>query len=518
MHATPPPYDRAGLRKRAIAVALAVAAVYALFSWNYLLQPSRHFHFVDMAWGLLHGRFDTDTPRRAPGQPAHADDPPGFQAAVDRHLLDATGKNLGWNDWASYRRLTLKGGQELKGAFPWKDDAGPRKYEFYAFDGKTYIIDVAKDLKTGCDQERPWAACDDVVHQVSFPPLPAVLMAPLVAVLGYRVNDVWFTLAFAVLAAVLALLWLERMQREGLIVHGAANRLWLVGLFAFSSVMLYCSIRGEVWFTALTVGVACHFAYLLAADGARAPLLAGLLFGLGVATRTPILFAGVFFPLEAAWPDGRFLGGNGVAGLRRALGKIALFALPTAAIGLALAVHNQVRWGNPLEFGHFYLLEGTRGPTRDHGLFNFAFLNHNLGTSLLNMPRLMLDPPYVLVTRHGLGLLACTPALLALFGTPRPPPDAAPLDPALAARRRSLVRNLGLSVLAVALPGLFYQNDGWQQFGYRFALDFWPALLGFFALRVPHLSRTTKTLIVLGFIVQAFGAVTFGRMEGFYYD
>ena len=506
-------------RLRALAVACVVAAVYAAFSWNWLLAPSRHFHFVDMAWGMLHGRLDTDTPRRAAGVAPRPDDPPGLQAAIDRHLLDANGKNLGWNDWASYRKLVLKGGQHVRGVFPWKDDAGPRKHEFFATDGRTYIIDVAKDLQTGCDPARAWAPCDEVVHQVSFPPLPAVLMAPLVALVGYRLHDVLFTLAFAVLSTVLAFAWMERMGRTGLHAHGPRDRLWLVALYAFSSVALYCSIRGEVWFTALVMGVTFHFAYVMAAEGARRPLLAGLLFGLGVATRTPLLFAGVFFPLEVLWPGRRLLGGDGLAGLRRAVGPLVLFALPAVAIGAALAWFNWVRWENPVEFGHFYLLEGTRAPTREHGLFSFWFLNHNLGTALLNLPQFLLEPPFVLVTRHGLGLFACTPALLSLLGSPPVPPDGVPLpDPALAERRAGLTRNLLLTVAAVAIPGLLYQNDGWQQFGYRFALDFWPPLLGVVALRLPHLSRKWKALVVLGIVVQAFGAVTFGRMEGFYYD
>ena len=246
-------------------------------------------------------------------------------------------------------------------------------------------------------------------------------------------------------------------------------------------------------------------------------MLAGVLLALGVATRTPLLFASLFLPLEALFPGGRWLGGKGRAGLFEALRAIALFALPLAIVGGLLAWYNWARWQNPLEFGHFYLVEGTRATTRDHGLFNFFFLNHNLGAALTNLPRLTAHSPYIQITRHGLGLLACTPALFALAGWLRTHPTA-PVEDAHACERHGLVRNLLISTCAVAIPALLYQNDGWQQFAYRFSLDYWPALVGVFALRVGHLSRRIKVLILIGIAIHLFGAITFGRFEHFYYD
>lgn len=517
---TPSPHSPAARPwLRYVLTFVVVAAVYAVTSAGFLKEPSPHFHFTDLANSFLHGRVDTDTPRRSAFARPRPDDPPGYQAAISR--ATAGGKN-GWNDWASYRVLVLKGGQEVRGVFPYLHENSPRKTEFWTVDGKMMVIDVTKDLKTGCDPKRRFARCDRVEYKVSFPPFPAVVLMPFVAVLGYNVNDVIITLLFGALSAVLLLWWLARLRREGLITHAVRDQLWLVAMFAFGSVAYYCAIRGAVWFTALTMGVTLHFAYLLAAQGARYPLLAGLFFGLGVATRTPILFAGVFFPLEALFEDGRWLGGRGRAGAMAALRKIALFALPAATIGATLAWYNYIRWQNPLEFGHFYLLEGTRVTTRDHGLFSFYFLNHNLSAALTNLPRLSLSAPYIQITRHGLGLLASTPALFALCGAAVPPaPTAERSDVPVGTvdrRRASLIRNLAISIFCVAAPALFYQNDGWQQFGYRFALDFWPALMGVFALRIGRLSRRVKALIILAICIQLFGAITFGRMEWFYYD
>ena len=501
--------------RRVLLIAAVVTSVYAITAWDRVLQPTGQFHFVDLANSFLNGRLDTDTPRRHARGKARPDDPPGLQEAIDR----AVGGGAGWNDWASYRVLVLNGGQEVRGVFPFKGTNGPRKTEFWTVDGKMMFIDVDRDLASGCEPKRPRARCDRVIYQVSFPPFPALMLMPAVMIWGYRVNDVFITLLFGALAAVLLWLWLERLAAQHLIRHRSRDRMWLVALFAFGTVLWYCATRGEVWFTALTMGVALHLGYLLAAQGARHPIWAGLILGVGVATRTPLLFAAIFLPLEALFPQGQWLGGRGGAGLRHALGRIALFCVPMAAIGLALAWYNWARWQNPLEFGHFYLLEGTRAPTRDFGLFNFHFLNRNLSAALTNLPRLSDHQPFIQVTRHGLGLLACTPALFALLGCARPnPAPPSPEQAATFAEGRTLARHLAIAVAVIAAPALLYQNDGWQQFGYRFALDFWPALIGVFALRVEYLDRRLKALIVFAIVIQLFGAVTFGRFEGFYYD
>ncbi len=498
-------------------VGCIAASVYAITAGPMLLQPSPHFHFVDLAWNLLHGKLDTDTPRRWAHQPVSPDDPPGYQAAVDRHLLGKDGKNLGWNDWASYRVLTLKGGQQVKGVFPWKDVTGPRSKEFHTLTGQWMIIDPVNELKTGCNPKRPAERCDEVVHQVSFPPLPAVLLMPLVKLWGFNTNDVLVTLLFAVASVVLFLLWIERLARQRLIATSPGDRLWLAALFAFGTVSWYCSVRGQVWFTALAMGLTLHLLAVYFGQGARRPFWAGLFLGLGVATRTPLLFASIFVPLEALFPDGRLCLLGGPAVVRRAVTNVLWFALPMAIIGAGLAWFNWVRWENPLEFGHLYLLEGTRVPTREHGLFNSLFLNGNLSAAITNMPRVFWSEPYVAVTRHGLGLLASTPALLAMFGAKRLPESLA-VDADLERQRTGLHRNLLITLAAVMVPGLLYQNDGWQQFAYRFSMDFLPLLLGVFALRVQRLSLLTKALIVIAVVVQGFGAITFGRAEQFYYD
>jgi len=475
------------------------ACIFALFSFDRVLSPSPHFHFLDLANSFLHGRLDTDTPRRFRGGQARQDDPPGLQEAVDRHLTDGSGKSVGWNDWASVRVITLTDGTTVKGVFPWSDQQGDQRKRFVAFDGTQYVIDPDLDVARTCGPSGN-ARCDETRHYVSFPPFPALVMLPLFLVWGYNVNDVLFTILNAALNALLLFTLFEYLRTQRLSDRSWRENLFLALFFSFGTVNFFSAIRGEVWFTALIMGITLNTAYILFSIEARHPFLAGLMLGLGMATRTPIAFAAPFFVLELfregdrmRWPGWRRVIKDGLA-----------FAAPVLVIGVALMAYNYARFENPFEFGHRYLANGTRPSIREHGLFSFWFLKNNLAAAITNPPVIDGFPPFIHITRHGLSLFFCTPALLYVLWPKR---------------WSALARNVALAAFFVAIPNLFYQNTGWAQFGYRFALDFMPYLFVLLAVSgVSFASRTFKILVVISLLMNALGAVTFDRMGQFYYD
>src|SRR3954454_10754054 len=151
---------------------------------------------------------------------------------------------------------------------------------------------------------------------VSFPPFPAVLLMPFVALEGLAFDDVAFTIPFAALNVALLYRLMRRIQET----EGGTRSEWdhavLALLFGFGTLAWSCSIRGEVWFTAEVVGVTFTLLYLHAALRAQHPVLAGGALACGTLCRTPIAFAAVFFLLEAVLDGGRLDRAN----LRAALG------------------------------------------------------------------------------------------------------------------------------------------------------------------------------------------------------
>src|SRR5205807_2150817 len=183
------------------------------------------------------------------------------------------------------------------------------------------------------------------------------LMMPFVALQGLSFNDVAFTLFFA--AANVSLLYrlLRRLQPS----RPEWEHIAFALIYGFGTLAWSCGIRGEVWFTAETVGVTLTLLYLHAALGARHPVLAGLFVACAAITRTPLAFSAVFFFLEALFPgrpielrELRHTLADPTA-RNAALKKLALFVLPIALVAAPIAFMNEVRFGSPTEFGHSHL-------------------------------------------------------------------------------------------------------------------------------------------------------------------
>lgn len=341
---------------------------------------------------------------------------------------------------------------------------------------------------------------------VSFPPFPAVLMMPLVAVFGRSFNDTAFTVIFGALNVALLHRLLRRLAErgeEGPAPRGEWDHAAHALVFGFGTLAWSCAIRGEVWFTAETVGVTLTLLYLLASVRARRPLLAGALVACAAITRTPLAFSAIFFVLEAIAEDQP----ASIQALReaardparraRAGRKLALFCLPIALLAAPVAWMNQARFGSPLEFGHAHLYENrVNQQIQRYGLFHYQYLERNLHAAFTRLPEVSFHPLRIGFNGEGLSLFVTTP-LLALLLWPRKKPR--------------LYRALWITAAAIAVPGFFYQNSGWYQFGFRFSLDYTPYLIVLLALGGRTMTRAWWALACAGVAVNAWGAAVFNR-------
>jgi hypothetical protein len=231
------------------------------------------------------------------------------------------------NDWARVEVLHLKDGRTLKGMF---GKIGPTD-RFYPLRGPSLTI----------DNEQIASRSD--IRYVSFPPFPAVVMLPFVAVTHLKFNDVLFTAIWAALNPVLLFLLLRRLRSRGYSKRSMSDDLWLTVMFGVGSVYYFSSVIGQVWFTAHVIGVTCAIGYAWASLDAVHPMLAGLCVGLGYATRPAMGFMVPFFVFEAVRASG---GWERLRKLRREglppglLSKLIRFRHPAGTVLAVLMVHN----------------------------------------------------------------------------------------------------------------------------------------------------------------------------------
>ena len=331
---------------------------------------------------------------------------------------------------------------------------------------------------------------------VSFPPFPAVLMMPFVALWGLELNDVWFTVVFGALNVALLYRLLRRVQDSRPEWEHAAFAL----IFGFGTLAWSCAIRGEVWFTAETVGVTLTLLYLHAALQAKRPWLAGLAVACAAITRTPLAFSAVFFILEALSPESpveaRSL--RDPARWRAAFPKLVRYLVAIVIVAIPMAYANYVRFGSFGEFGHSHLYANrVNQQIQQYGLFHYAFLERNLHSAFTRLPEIQFHPFKIGFNGEGMSLFVTTPLFLWLLW-PREKPR--------------LHRALWITTALVAVPGFFYQNSGWFQFGFRFSLDYTPYLILLLALGGHRFTRLFWAAALAGVAVNAWGAAVFNRL------
>jgi len=329
---------------------------------------------------------------------------------------------------------------------------------------------------------------------VSFPPFPAVLIAPVVALAGgaERVRDGQFFLWLAAVGPAVLYLALERLSRLRRSRRAEWENVALAALFGTGTVYWFTAEQGTVWFAAHVVGVGLCAIYLYASIDAERPLLAGVALGLGVATRTPLAFALPFFAVEL-WHRAKRQDDTAMV-WRRGL----TFAAPVAIVACALLWHNHARFDDPWEFGHRHLQIVWRERIEQWGLFSTHYLGKNLAVLLTGLPFLGSKSAPFQVGGHGLALWITSPFFVWALWPKRTTPT---------------FWALAVSALAVAAPSLLYQNTGWIQFGYRFSNDFAPMLILMMAVGAQSLRAPFWVLAVVAFTVNAFGAFTFQRAD-----
>jgi hypothetical protein len=337
-----------------------------------------------------------------------------------------------------------------------------------------------------------------------FPPLPAIVLMPFVAIWGLATNERVVSVGLGAVSVGLAWWMLGR------IAVSRTVRIATTLFFALGTVFWYAAQLGATWFFAHVVAVACLLlAVGIALDGDRTAdddvevlpgparlggdvvaalarplevldgrqLLAGLLFGLACTARLTIVFGFPFFMLVGS--GGSWVRRSVSAGIGAAIPIVLLFAYNLATTGHLF---------NP-GYEYLYQLEANGYPGLHYNaswsIEDIGYLPQNLGIMLGSMPAILPN-----VTPNAVGpvrdLCVDPGAVRSLFDTSCP--LAMPRDvgmsvlltspayllvvPALLGPRTRLVAGAFLAVLAIAFVNLLHFSQGWVQFGYRFSNDF----------------------------------------------
>jgi hypothetical protein len=405
-----------------------------------------------------------------------------------------------------------------------------------ALHGNVYFQDVL-----------PVATTDGVPRGLlPFPPLPAIVLLPFVALWGLATDA---QTIFTILAALdVAICW----WALGSLRVRPAVRLGTTVFLAVGTVFWYTAQVSTTWYQAhivavglslLAIGIALRGdsppepagepvgpaalapkgrpGLLVALRVDRRQFVAGLLFGLACTARLTVLLGAPFFAFV----------GSGGGWRRRAWSAGVGAAVP---IGL-LVLYNLATTGHVFHpaYDYLYALEANGYPTlgyhADWSMEDPRYLAQNVGIAVFGLPDLLprflpdslaVQPVAVCAdpgASRGLFDLACPLAV---------PPDvgmsvllASPAYllaiPVLGRFGRSRwVAGAVVAVLLISVVNLMHFSQGWVQFGYRFSLDAAPFALVLVALGAERLlarwrwgTAVASGLIVLSVAVNLWGVI-----------
>ena len=329
---------------------------------------------------------------------------------------------------------------------------------------------------------------------VPVPPFPAILMLPFIAILGIQgFNTTTFSLALAAISAVIVYLILDSQIQSGWskLTHSGAG--WLTALFSFGTMYWFLSIDSRLWYISQVVTVLFSGLAFLSALKKQSPWITGVCLAVAVMCRPNVC---------VLWPA--------LVGISIQLSLItqektnwkyiwkwsAQSAIPVVVgVGLLLG-YNYLRYGNIFDFeygninGAVWILQNVQ----KYGVFSTHFLASNLNSMFLAPPPLTAECGYYLTRNWGMSMFATTPAIIYVF-------------------RRFKISwwTLGCwcSILLSIVVLAMYSNNGSQQYGYRYMMDFTIPMIMLIAYNAgERISAPQKTLIIASIFINYYGTIS----------
>lgn len=323
------------------------------------------------------------------------------------------------------------------------------------------------------------------------PPLPAILIIPIVAILGLSFNQAFASMFLGALNVSLTYLIITKLTRNRQI------RIWSTLLFAFGTIHWWLAATGWVWFYSQITSVTFTLLAIYTTLCNKSILLSGLFLGASYWSRLQTILS---FPFYLIMYSNHWIKkAEGIRLVKRIDIKVLFsFGMGFGIFILLNFIYNYIRYDTILDVSDYYRPGIFDEPIFQKGKFDVSYIPRHLKVIFGGLPDFLSEPPYIRPNGFGLSILITTPAFIySLFAN----------------LRDKLTLACWSAIIPVALITFCHGGTGYWAFGYRHALDYYPFLL---ILTVKGMGDNIKWhhkfLIALSILANLWGVIWFNKI------
>lgn len=313
-----------------------------------------------------------------------------------------------------------------------------------AFNHFTLLADSFIHGKIYIEGDMPWLEkipIDQNRFFVANPPMPAIVAIFPVLLFGKNVPQQY--LSFVIGAIIIAITLLISLM----IKKSYKLAVWSGILIGFGTINWYLITVGSTWYLAQVTAELFLLLSVYSMLKNKNLFLTGLFLGFAYFSRIPTILTLPFFLVNLSKPY-----------FKNAL----LLGLGMLPLITANFLYNYARFGVIWDIGYTLIPGVSSEPWFQKGIINPAYITDHLKIILTTIPAYSNQFPYFRPSLFGYAIWFTTPAFVFSFYNKF---------------KNKLIMSAWFSILLVSLLIFSHGSTGFTQFGYRFAVDFYPILL-----------------------------------------
>lgn len=313
-----------------------------------------------------------------------------------------------------------------------------------------------------------------------WPPFPAILLIPFVAIFGVTFSDIFFTIFLGSINVTMFVILLKELNNKNIVSLDRIKFGLLVLFFAFGTVYVTVVPLGKVWFTSHVVSLFCVLLVFITSvkyEGVKAFIFTGIAISAAFATRMHLFLLGI-------WPAWYLLSKNWHKPLKKLISLIFWGLLPLIITGCLIFYYNYTRFGDIFDLGYAYhnMSYFFREDYLKYGGFNLHYVPINIYYQYIAYPFVLKNQENIFM---GGSLFLLSPLFFGVFWAIKD------------IKKKTSNLMLLLSISITNIPVLLLMGTGWVQFGPRYTLDFIIPLLILTAIGIKDWKNLTVFMLTL---------------------